>query len=119
LDKVGRALYFTALDCASGFHLILIKPGDRCKTAFSNPTGHFEYLRMPFGLKAAPATFQRMMNFILYDLIGDRCFVYMDDVLILGETLLELIRNLKKFSDNLGNLTLRLNLISVNFLDQS
>jgi hypothetical protein len=44
---------------------------------------------MPFGLKAAPATFQRMMNSVLRDLIGDRCFVYMDNVLILGETLSE------------------------------
>jgi hypothetical protein len=89
LDKIGRARYFTALDCASGFHQIPIKEGDRCKTAFSTPMGHFEYLRMPFGLKAAPATFQRMMNCVLRDSIGDRCFVYLDDVLILGETLIE------------------------------
>jgi hypothetical protein len=86
LDKVGKARYFTALDCASGFHQIPIRKEDRCKTAFSTITGHFEYLRMPFGLKAAPATFQRMMNFVLRDSIGDKCFVYMDDVLILGET---------------------------------
>jgi hypothetical protein len=89
LDKVGRARYFTALDCASGFHQIFIRKGDRCKTAFSTPTGHFEYLNMPFGLKAAPATFQRMMNLVLRDSIGDRCFVYIDEVLILGETLSE------------------------------
>jgi hypothetical protein len=82
LDKVGRARYFTALDCASGFHQIPIRKEDRCKTAFSTPIGHFEYLRMPFGLKAAPATFQRMTNFVLRDSIGDRCFVYMNDVLI-------------------------------------
>ena len=44
---------------------------------------------MPFGLKAAPSTFQRMMNSVLRDLIGDRCFVYMDDLLTLGETLAE------------------------------
>jgi hypothetical protein len=43
---------------------------------------------MMFGLKAAPATVQRMMNSVLRELIGDRCFVYVDDVLILGETLL-------------------------------
>jgi hypothetical protein len=89
LDKIGKARYFTALDCYSGFHQIPIRREDRSKTAFSTPTGHFEYLRMPFGLKAAPATFQRMMNCVLRDSIGDRCFVYIDDVLILGETLAE------------------------------
>jgi hypothetical protein len=61
LDKVGRARYFSALDCASGFHQIPIRE-DKHKTAFSTPTGHFEYLRMPFGLKAAPATFQGMIG---------------------------------------------------------
>jgi Reverse transcriptase (RNA-dependent DNA polymerase). len=34
---------------------------------------------MPFGLKAAPATFQRMMNTILREALKERCFVYMDD----------------------------------------
>jgi hypothetical protein len=44
---------------------------------------------MPFGLKSAPSTFQRMMNNVLSELIGDRCLVYMDDILITGETLKE------------------------------
>jgi hypothetical protein len=62
---------------------------DRCKTAFSTADGHFEYKRMPFGLKSAPSTFQRMMNNVLSELIGNRCLVYMDDILIIGETLKE------------------------------
>jgi len=93
LDKIGRARYFTTLDCASGYLQIPINPEDQSKTAFSTPSGHYEYKRMPFGLKSAPATFQRTMNAVLRDAIGDRCFVYMDDILILGETLRE--HNLK------------------------
>jgi hypothetical protein len=108
LDKVGRARYFTALDCASGFHQIPIRQEDRCKTAFSTPTGHFEYLRMPFGLKAAPATFQRMMNSVLRELIGDRCFVYMDDVLILGETLVEHHTKLREVFEQLRRFNIKI-----------
>ena len=93
LDKIGRARYFTTLDCASGYLQIPINPEDQSKTAFSTPSGHYEYKRMPFGLKSAPATFQRTMNAVLRDAIGDRCFVYMDDILILGETFRE--HNLK------------------------
>ena len=52
-------------------------------------TGHYEYNRMSYGLKAAPATFQRMMNTILREALKERCFVYMDDILIMGETLRE------------------------------
>jgi hypothetical protein len=69
LDDIGKSKYFSALDCASGFHQILIAPEDRYKTAFSTPTGHFEYVRMPFGLKAAPARFQRMMNSVMRESI--------------------------------------------------
>jgi hypothetical protein len=73
LDKLGRARYFTALDYASGYLQVPIAAEDRHKTAFSTADGHFEYLRMPFRLKSAPSTFQRMMNSILCELIGNRC----------------------------------------------
>jgi hypothetical protein len=76
LDKLGRARYFTAVDCASGYLQVPIAEEDRCKTAFSTGNGHFEYKRMPFGLKSAPSTFQRMMNNILSELIGNMFSLY-------------------------------------------
>ena len=44
---------------------------------------------MPFGMKSAGATFQRMMNCILSGLIGTWCLVYLDDVIVFGESLRE------------------------------
>lgn len=53
LDKLGRCQYFTTLDLASGFHQIEMSDEDIQKTAFNTENGHYEFLRMPFGLKNA------------------------------------------------------------------
>jgi hypothetical protein len=89
LDKLGRARYFTALDCASGYLQVPIAKEDRCKTAFSTADRHFEYKRMLFGLKSAPSTFQRMMNNIFVRINWKQMFSLHGryTILIIGETL--------------------------------
>ena len=89
LDQLGGAKYFSTLDLASGFHQIPVDPLSKPKTAFSTPHGHFEFNRMPFGLKNAPATFQRVMDLILTGLQGIELFVYMDDIVIYADSLEE------------------------------
>ena len=58
LDSLGLAKYFSVFDLTTGFHHIKMNPKDLHKTAFSIPHGHYEFGRMPFGLKTAPATFK-------------------------------------------------------------
>lgn len=85
-DSLANAKVFTTLDLAQGFHQIPIKPEDRPKTAFSTHKGHFEFNKMPFGLINAPATFQRIMNNILNGILGNECFVYLDDIIIFSNS---------------------------------
>ena len=105
LDQLGQSKYFTTLDLASGYHQIEMHPQDAEKTAFSIPLGHYEFNRMPFGLKNAPSTFQRLMNTVLSGLQGTRCLVYLDDIVIFADSLqnhnkklIEIFERLKKFN---------------------
>lgn len=95
LDKLGRCQYFSTLDLASGFHQIQMHPDSISKTAFTVENGHYEYVRMPFGLKNAPATFMRVMDSVLRDLQGKSCLLYVDDVIVYSTNLEEHIKNLK------------------------
>ncbi|KAL0818955.1 hypothetical protein ABMA28_008252 [Loxostege sticticalis] len=108
LDQLGSSKYFTTLDLISGFHQIPIKPDDAPKTAFSVPEGHFQFNRMPFGLKNAPSTFQKLMNTCLSGLQGSRCFVYLDDIVIYSFDLSGHIKNLTAVFDRLRDFNLKL-----------
>jgi hypothetical protein len=64
----------------SGYNQVLLKIEDQLKTIFTTPWGTFMYLRMPFGLMNAGATFQRVMDFNFRDLIQKIIEIYQDDL---------------------------------------
>lgn len=53
------------------------------KTAFSVPSGHYHFHRLPYGLANRRARFQRLMDVLLRDLTGSECYVFIDGVIIL------------------------------------
>jgi len=65
LDSMGHSKIFTVLDMASGYHQIPIKPERKKKTAFSCIRGHFQFVKMPFGLNNAPDTYERCIDIVL------------------------------------------------------
>lgn len=82
LAQLGKSKFFTVIDLKSGFHQIPLKTEDIEKTAFSINNGKYEFTRLPFGLKNAPAIFQRALDYILWSHIGERCYVYINDIII-------------------------------------
>ena len=70
------------LDAFSGYHQIPMFPPDAEKTAFITPHGLFCYNVMPFGLKNAGATYQRLVTKIFRPLLGKTMEVYIDDMLV-------------------------------------
>ena len=93
-------------------------PDSQSKTAFSTPYGHYAYKRMPFGLKNAPSTFQRMMDQILSGIQGVELFVYMYDVVVYSSSLEEHANELKKLLGRLQTAGLTLQPEKCHFLQK-
>ena len=94
LERVGGSMIMSKLDLAKGFYQVEVEPQDREKTAFICPFGKFEFSRMPFGLKNAPALFQRCMEVVLQE-----CYMfsapYIDDVIIFSKDVGEHVIHLR------------------------
>ena len=109
LDAIGGASFFSTLDLASGYHQVAMHEDDQEKTAFTTPFGLWEFKRMPFGLSGAPATFQRLMQSSMNDLILRILLVYLDDVLVFSRDLKEHLKRLETVFTRLRQIGLKLN----------
>jgi ribonuclease HI len=85
LQRVTGAGMMSMLDGFSGYNQVLLKREDQLKTAFTTPWGTFMYLRMPFGLMNAGATFQRAMDYAFRDLIQKIIEIYQDDLTVVSK----------------------------------
>lgn len=115
LDHLGGCTYFTTLDLTSGYYQIPMHPESRSKTGFIVESGHYEYTRMPFGLRNAPATFQKMMDGVLRGLKPSQCMVYLDDVIIFSNGVKEHAERLRRVFEKLREAKLSLKFDKCNF----
>ena len=81
--------YFTSLDLVRGYYQLPLAEESKEFTAFSTAYGHWQFKRLSFGLRNAPAVFQREMQRILQEFPKCRVIVYIDDILILGRNFVE------------------------------
>ena len=95
LDTLHGSQWFTTLDLLSGYWQVGMEEGDKQKTAVYTTEGLFQFRVMPFGLCNALATFQRLMDLVLACLQWSECLVYLDDVIVLGRTFNEHLRNIQ------------------------
>uniref|UniRef100_A0A2N9HC24 Integrase catalytic domain-containing protein n=1 Tax=Fagus sylvatica TaxID=28930 RepID=A0A2N9HC24_FAGSY len=82
IDSATGSAMFSFMDGFSGYNQIRMSPRDAEKTAFRTPIGNFYYTVMPFGLKNAGATYQRMMTAMFHDMIHQEIEDYVDDIVV-------------------------------------
>ena len=94
IDSLGDAAVFTTLVCNSSYWHIPVALEDRDKTTSTTHLGTSRHLRMPFGLKGAPATFQRALDIILSVVRWQICLVYLDEAIVFSRIDAEHARHL-------------------------
>ncbi|GFS74216.1 retrovirus-related Pol polyprotein from transposon 297 [Trichonephila clavipes] len=86
LHDAKSTAFMSTLDLKSGYHQVEVNPADQDKTEFVCPFGTFRYKRMPFVLRNAPATLQRLMDQFRNGLPNVNILVYLDNIVVLSET---------------------------------
>jgi len=85
LESVGKSRYISKLDLSKGYYKVRMSDEDIEKTASVCHRGRYEFTRMPFGVKNAPACFQKLMQ-ELFKADTSYCSLYMDDLVIFSES---------------------------------
>ncbi|CAH0721203.1 unnamed protein product, partial [Brenthis ino] len=99
----------STIDLKAGYWQTMVAPEDRHKTAFTTPFGTFQFRRMPFGLKNAPATFQRLIDRMRSGLNNICVLAYLDDILVISPNLDQHLRDLQQVFDRLRLFNLKAN----------
>lgn len=113
VDQVGSAKFISKFDLLKGYWQIPLTARAREVSAFVTPTGLYVYKVMSFGLRNAPATFQRLMNKVVAHLEG--VAVFLDDVVLCSETWESHLHRIRQLFTRLAQANLTINLAKCEF----
>ena len=108
IDCVGKAKYITKIDLLKGYYGVPMTERAKEMSAFITHRGLFQYKVMPFGMKGAPATFQRLMDRLLTGI--ENCRAYLDDIIIYDNTWDAHLKRVRQVLDRLTEANLTVNL---------
>nr|KYP34877.1 Retrovirus-related Pol polyprotein from transposon opus [Cajanus cajan] len=109
VDGASGHSIFSFLDAYSGYNQIRMHPSDEEKMAFITENANFCYRVMPFGLKNAGPTYQRLMDKVFQKQIGRNIEIYVDDMVVKSNSIAEHISDLAEIFGALRKHNMRLN----------
>ena len=108
IERLCGKKYFAKLDLRWGFNQLAMDEDSKWLTAFVTLKGLYEFNRVPFGIKNAPSIFQQRIRKILSGLEGIICEVFIDDIIIYGDTLDQFLENVQRVLARLKELDVTL-----------
>ena len=115
VDATASHPQISFLDAFQGYHQIPLALEDQKKTTFVTPTRNYHYKVMPFGLKNAGSTYQRMMTRMFKPQLGESIEIYVDDMVVKSKVVSEHLGDLGSTFDVLRKHKLRLNASKCSF----
>ena len=112
-SQLNGAKYFSTLDLRAGYNHIRLTADSIPKTAFTSLFNKYEYVKVPFGLAQAPASFQELMTGVLKDL--PFAMAYLDDIIIYSSTQEEHLKYIKTVFEKLCHTKLSMKLSKCHF----
>jgi len=107
VNRLQGKKYFATMDLFKGYHQLLVAEDTIPLLAFCVPWGLYEYVRMPFGPKNGCAVFQQAMDHVLADLLFTVCELFVDDLIVYGDTMDELTMNIRTVLERMKKVGLR------------
>ena len=95
-DQFKDAQLFSSLDLSQGYHQLRMADDSIHKTAFVTKNGQYEYMVMPFGIKAGPSVFQSAMHHVLRPLVGKSVSIFLDDICVYSANLEQHLQHLEE-----------------------
>ena len=113
VDRLGSAIFVSKIDLLKGYWQIPLSARAKEISAFATPDHFLQYTVMAFGLRNAPATFQRLINSVLEGV--PNCEAYLDDLLIYSTTWSQHLQHLSTVFQRLSDASLTVNLAKCEF----
>ena len=109
VDSASGCNVLSFLDAFSRYNQIKMYPRDESKTAFMTETSNYCYKVMPFGMKNAGATYQRLMDKVLAPMLGRNVYAYVDDMVVASKDRTRHVADLEELFVTISKYHLKLN----------
>lgn len=115
LDSLAGSIYFSKLDLSQGYYQLALDKDSRKYTAFTTDK-MYQMKRTPMGLRTSPSVFSRLMTIAMSGLNYKQCFIYLDDCIVIGNSMTSHNQNLTKVLERFRSTNLKLNPLKCEFL---